>query len=91
VSMSWLCMYVCAGPCLDVELPDGAPAVIRQLFGRVLQEAVRQEGWANASILLDALGQQQALPQQLQDAGYWHSTRMNVGVYLRLAVRLAPR
>jgi hypothetical protein len=36
VSMSWLCMHVCAGPCLDVELPDGTPAQVGKFFGRVL-------------------------------------------------------
>ncbi len=65
-------MHVCAGPCLYVELPDGAPAVIRQLFGRVHQEAVRQEDWAHASVMLNTPGLQQGLRQQLQAAGYWH-------------------
>ncbi len=54
-------MHVCAGPCLDVELPDGAPQEVGEFFGRMLQD-----------VMLNAPGQQQSLRQQLQAAGYWH-------------------
>jgi hypothetical protein len=70
--MSWLCMHVCAGPCLAVELPDSAPEEVGEFFGRMLQDVVRQEYWAHSAILLNAPGRQQALRQLLQAAGYWH-------------------
>jgi hypothetical protein len=72
VSMSWQCMHVCAGPCLYVELPDGAPAEVAEFFGRMLRDVVRQEYWAHACVMLNAPEQQQSLRQQLQAAGYWH-------------------
>jgi hypothetical protein len=66
-------MHVCAGPCLDVELPDGAPAEVGEFFGLLLQDVVCQEDWEHASVMLNAPGQQQRLRQQLQAAGYWHN------------------
>jgi hypothetical protein len=71
-TLSWQYMHLCTGPCIDVDLPDGAPEEVDGFFGRMLHHVVRQEYWAHSSILLNAPGRQQSVRQLLKAAGFSH-------------------